>query len=192
MTTPILRIENVSKRYGKKDVLKGASLDREQGGPQDPHRPLRRGEEHAPAVHQLPRQARRGADLAGRTGGPLRPQTRPLRLPPEGGDDLSGLQPLRPSERPGECPDRHGQGEGDGEGGGRRARRHGAGAGRPQGSHAEVPRPALRRPEAAGLDRPGAGDGPQGDAPGRAHLGPRSRTDRRGPLGHPGSRETTA
>jgi polar amino acid transport system ATP-binding protein len=31
METPILRIENVSKRYGKKDVLKGASLDVNKG-----------------------------------------------------------------------------------------------------------------------------------------------------------------
>jgi len=31
MTAPILRIENISKRYGKKDVLKGASLDVNKG-----------------------------------------------------------------------------------------------------------------------------------------------------------------
>ncbi len=31
MAEPILRIENVSKRYGKKDVLKGASLDVNKG-----------------------------------------------------------------------------------------------------------------------------------------------------------------
>ena len=31
MAAPILRIENVSKRYGKKDVLKGASLEVNKG-----------------------------------------------------------------------------------------------------------------------------------------------------------------
>ena len=31
MPTPILRIENVSKRYGKKDVLKGVSLTVNKG-----------------------------------------------------------------------------------------------------------------------------------------------------------------
>ena len=31
MADPILRIENLSKRYGKKDVLKGASLDVNKG-----------------------------------------------------------------------------------------------------------------------------------------------------------------
>ncbi|MFH2076702.1 MAG: ATP-binding cassette domain-containing protein [Pseudomonadota bacterium] len=31
MASPILRIENVSKRYGKKDVLKGASLTVHKG-----------------------------------------------------------------------------------------------------------------------------------------------------------------
>ena len=31
MTAPILRIKNISKRYGKKDVLKGASLEVNKG-----------------------------------------------------------------------------------------------------------------------------------------------------------------
>ena len=61
MPTPILRIENVSKRYGKKDVLKGVSLTVDKGDSQDPHRSFRSGEEHAPAVHQLSRQTGRGA-----------------------------------------------------------------------------------------------------------------------------------
>ena len=44
----------------------------------------------------------------------------------------------------------------------------------------DLPGPALRRPAAAGRDRPGAGDGPQADALRRAHLGARPGAGGRG------------
>ena len=48
----------------------------------------------------------------------------------------------------------------------------------------QVPRPALRRPAAARRHRPGPGDGAQGDALRRAHLGARPGDDQGGPRRH--------
>ena len=64
---------------------------------------------------------------------------------------------------------------------GRQARPRAARAGRRGAAGREVPRPALRRPAAARGDRPGPGDGPQGDALRRADLGARPRDDQGGP-----------
>ena len=61
-----------------------------------------------------------------------------------------------------------------------RARRRRAAPGRPARPRGQVPQPAVRRPAAARRDRPGAGDGSQGDAVRRADLGPRPRARRRG------------
>ena len=52
--------------------------------------------------------------------------------------------------------------------------------GRPRRQGGRAPDPALRRPAAAGRDRPGAGHGARRDALRRADLGPRPRAHRRG------------
>ena len=70
------------------------------------------------------------------------------------------------------------------EGGRREAGDGAARAGRRRPPGAEVPRPALRWPAAAGRDRPGAGDDPQGDALRRADLRPRPGDDQGGPRRH--------
>ena len=60
-------------------------------------------------------------------------------------------------------------------------------AARPRGRRQpgrQVPGAALRRAAAAGGDRPGAGDGPEGDALRRADVGARPRDDQRGPRRH--------
>ena len=67
------------------------------------------------------------------------------------------------------------------QGGGREARPRAARAGRRGAPGREVPRAALRRPAAARCDRPGAGDGPQGDALRRADLRARPGDDQGGP-----------
>ena len=60
-------------------------------------------------------------------------------------------------------------------------RGHGAAqAGRRRSPGRQVPGAAVRRPAAAGRDRPGAGHGPEGDLVRRADLGPGSRDGQRG------------
>ena len=57
-----------------------------------------------------------------------------------------------------------------------RAKARAAGAGRPRRQARPVPRTAVRRPAAAGRDRPGAGDGPACDALRRGDQRPRPRS----------------
>ena len=67
--------------------------------------------------------------------------------------------------------------------------RRAARAGRPRRQGRRLSRPALRRPAAAGGDRPGAGHGPEADAVRRADLGARPGARRRRARRHARARE---
>ena len=143
-------------------------------------RAQRLGQEHPAALHQPARAARRGPDPARGDGD----------LPREGGPDDYGVDFVRRrvgmvfqqfnlfphksaienvslAQRDGARPRR---GRGADQGGGA------ARAGRPRRQARRVPRPALRRPAAAGGDRPRAGDGPARDAVRRGHQRARPRS----------------
>ena len=141
------------------------------GGDLRHHRPLRRGEIHPGPVHEPSGTAHLRHRPGGREGHD-RPFGKGAPAPAaENHHDFSGLQPADAADLPEKCLLPHGdrrgpQGPG-GKAGGRASR-----PGGPSGQGERLPRPALRRAEAAGGRGPGPGDGPQGPPLRRGHLRP--------------------
>ena len=117
--------------------------------------------------------------------GPGLPGERPARGPadraaPPGRHGLPAVQPVPPPQRPRQRRHRTAPGEAMSK---RDARQRAAVELRRVGllvPRGQVPQRAVRRPAAARRDRPGVGDGPQGDAVRRADVGARPRARRRG------------
>ena len=134
----------------------------------------RLGQVDAAALHQPARAARGGSHPARGPGDHRCRRHRGSRLrPPAGRDGVPAVQPVPAQVRDRQRPPRAGEGARPLR---RRRRREGEVAARPGRHRREVrrvPRPALRRPAAAGRDRPRARDGPDSDALRRGHLGAR-------------------
>ncbi len=155
-------------------------------------RPLRLGEEHVPALPELPRGAQRRASWTSTASASPAARSRPVPpdqgadppAPPRGRDGLPGVQPL-PAPLGHREPHRGaGPHQEDAEERGDRARR---GLPREGGPHREarrVPVAPVGRPAPARRDRPGADDAAQGPALRRAHERARPLPRRRGAQGH--------
>ena len=151
-------------------------------------RPQRLGQEHAAALRQPARAPRGRRDLSRRPRhlqgaelGNRRAELGARLRAPAGRHGLPAVQPLPAQDGAGErdpgaasrCSARaEAECEAKGEGA--------AGAGRALRQARSVPRTALRRPAAAGRDRPGAGDGTTRDAVRRGDQRPRPRAGQGG------------
>ena len=152
-------------------------------------RPLGLRQDHAAALHQPPREDRRGPHLGRRRARGLSPGGRPPARAARGGgraqaggdrDGLPALQPLRAHDGAAE---RHGRPAARQEAAAREAQERAtraARARRPRRQARVLPGTALRRPAAARGHRAGAGDGAQAHALRRADVGAGSRARRRG------------
>ena len=175
----MIELEGVSKFFGTFQALDGHQSAGRPAGGRRRDRAVGLGQVDDDPLHQPARGARRGPDRRRRRRADQRhPQHRGD--PPRDRDGVPAVQPLpahdgarqrhaRPA--PGAA-DAQGEGRGAGDGDAR-ARAH------PRAGE-EVPRPAVRRPAAAGRHRPGAGDEAEGDAVRRADLGARPGDDQRG------------
>ena len=175
------RSSDLHKSFGDNEVLKGIDFDVDHGRGRlrDRARPAR-ASRRCCAASTCSRTPTGGHDLR-RGRRDHRPGRRPRRGPPPDRHGVPAVQPLP-------APDRAAATS-------RIAQQQGAAAAaRPRPSRSpganldrvgladkerRLPGPALRRPAAAGRDRPGAVDGPGHDALRRAHLGPRPRAGRR-------------
>ena len=188
MAEPMVSLKGVHKRFGDLEVLQRRRPRRRQRRSRLHPRPERLRQEHAAALRQPARAARGGRDLPRRPRhlqgpglGHRRAELGARLRPPAGRDGLPAVQPLPPQDRAARTsPWRRGrcsasasaEAEEKGEGAAR--------AGRPRRQTRAVPRTALRRPAAAGRDRPGAGDGTARDALRRGHQRPRPRAGQGG------------
>ena len=176
---PMVSIKDVNKHFGDLHVLKDINLDVDRGAGHRRAGPVRFGQIDVVPHHQSARDhrlghhrdRRRGAARRGTQAGAAALRRRhgvPVVQSVRAQDD-SGERHAGADEGPQGFQGRGPQ-EGDGAAGARRHRQPGG----------QVPRTAVRRPAAAGGDRPVAGDEPQGDAVRRADQRARPGDDQRG------------
>ena len=179
-TVPMISMQGVNKHFGSLHVLKDINLEVDRGqvvvvlGPSGSGkstlcRTINRLEPIDSGTiaidgEMLPEEGTqaRAAAVRRRHGVPV---VQPVRA-----QDDSAERHARADEGAQDSPRTRRTREGDGAAGARRHRQPGR----------QVSGPAVRRPAAAGGDRPVAGDEPQGDAVRRAHQRARSRDDQRG------------
>ena len=186
----MIEVRDLVKRHGALEVLRGISLTVDAGRGRGDHRPVRRRQEHVPALPQRP-----GA-VPGRVGRDRRPaaRRRHARAGARGGAcrqirrrvgmvfQSFNLFPHRTvlAERHRGADPRAGPGRATRPRSAAEALLERVGLGDKLARDAPA---ALRRPAAARRDRPGPGDGAAGDPLRRADQRPRPEDDRRGPRG---------
>ena len=193
----VVEATGVEKWFGRLHVLKGLSLDGQAARSGRHDRPFGLGQDDLHQVHQPPREDPGRADPCERTphripGGrwPARRGQGAKHRPPAPGDrdGLPALQPVPAHD----CPREHRRGPDPGPRDlGGRSDRDGPRAARPRRPDRQgglLPGPAVRRPAAAGRDRPGPGDEARAHALRRADQRPRPGDDRRGPRSDEGAR----
>ena len=193
---PIVKVLGLEKFFGSNHVLRGCTMEVYPQRDDLPDRQVGLGQEHAPALHELPRGAhdRARSRSAASAWTPTRSTRATARIASRSArsasrpDGVPGVQPV-PAPAGHRQPHRGaGAGQGRPARRGHRDRREVPGQGGPAREARRVPVAPVRRPEAAGRDRPGPDHGAQGAAVRRGDLGARSDAGRRGAGGDGGAR----